>query len=184
MPVFGDQVTTTAAPAIPSDLLISQHHVTRDAEFKGALTLAVGDVCGFESATGRMALLDAAEKSVAIPGDNSETTFDLDHDSVHGPSLAAYDSNGNLLSATISRGTGADGVDQLVFSVAPASGTTARYQRSTSVPAGVAICAAELAENEEATLAVVVEGTISFDHVQGLPADTARGTQFNALRFA
>lgn len=185
MPTFGNQVQTTAGPALPSDILIGDGHVTRDAEFKGPLTLVVGDVVGFEQATGRMTQLDTTEANVSLSGDGTTTTFDLDHDSVDTQSLAAYGSDGKRLANSVTRGTGTDGVDQINFDVAPASGTvTARYRRTTAIPAGVAIGNAQLEANEVATLPVVLEGTVSFDHVQGLPAEAARYSQFNALRFA
>lgn len=56
-------------------------------------------------------------------GDGSTTTFDLDHKDVIENSLKGY-SAGNQKNASISKGTGAGGVDQIVFSVAPANGET------------------------------------------------------------
>jgi|GEM_PF-5270684 len=184
MPDFGNQVSPTTAPTPPSDILVGHGHTTRDHHYAGPLTLAVGDVVGWERSTGRMAPLETTVHTQTLSGDGSTTTFDLGHDSVDESDLEAWNASGQRLAATVSRGTGTDGVDQVIFDVAPASGdVNIRYQRTTATPAGVSIAEAELEDGDEVTLGTVIEGSVSFDHVQGLPADMARGTQIGALRF-
>lgn len=184
MPDFGDQVQTTEAPTLPSDILVGHGHTTRDFEYAGPLTLAVGDVVGWERSTGRMAPLETDTHTKTLSGDGSEKTFDLDHDSVDEDTLEAWNSDGQRLAATVSRGTGSDGVDQIEFDVAPAEGdVNVRYQRTTATPAGVSIAEAELEDGDEITLGTVIEGSVDYDYVQGLPDDMARGTQIGALRF-
>jgi hypothetical protein len=55
-------------------------------------------------------------------GDGSTTTFDLANDNVVANSIRAWDAAGDQIPCSISVGTGAAGVDQVVFDKAPASG--------------------------------------------------------------
>lgn len=55
-------------------------------------------------------------------GDGSTTTFDLAQSNVIASSFKAYGSANQVFKGTISAGTGAGGVDQVVFDIAPASG--------------------------------------------------------------
>lgn len=108
-------------------------------------------------------------------GDGSTTTYDLDHSKVVASSLKVWDSAGKEVVATLSAGTGAAGVDQIVCKIAVASGNIkAAYDYHSGGYDATGACV--LAEDVTTTVGggnVITNGIIAGNLKSSLVLDSA-----------
>ena len=108
-------------------------------------------------------------------GDGSTTTFDLAHANVIAASIKGY-SAGNSKNVSISAGTGAAGVDQLVFAVAPTNAEAIKADYSYYGNAIGAVGACVLAIDVTTTVVggnMTVNGIIAGNLKSSLVLDSA-----------
>jgi hypothetical protein len=170
MPQFIQE--TIQGPVYPSSILSGDGHYFADRPIDENQTLALGQLLGMSTATGRWAALDETVHTVALSGDGAATAFDLDHDSVDPDTILAFVAGGLDPLVTVSAGTGTDGVDQVVFESPPANGAaiSVRYQRSVARVAGVLFCNGVVTgAGEYPTFPVVQTGAVLREKLVGLP---------------
>ena len=176
--------STQTAPTYASEILHGGGHVIRDRTMDESQDLPAGQVMGMLYQTGRHVPVDMTEYAVPLSGDGSQTTFDLDHDSVDPGSIRVLEGGSAVYDFDISRGTGTNGEDQIVFGTAPASGTdnvTVRYYRTSATPAGVLLRDVVTEAGEFVGLPLVIEGAVVMDKLTGVPAGYTYGMRMGAL---
>jgi hypothetical protein len=148
-------------------------------------TLVVGQVVGFNTATGQIVARDAGPiASDARNGNASTTTFDLDVAAVDPDTVRVTVGGAANYDWTISPGTGTGGVDQIIFATAPATGTgnvVIRYFQSTAKAHGILAEAATTGVGVTAKKPVIVAGPVQLASLVNAPASWKVGMTIGQL---
>lgn len=183
MPQYDQQTYT--APGRYSDILAGAgHHAIVDRAMQENLDITAGQVLGQLFASGRFEPHDPTVYEASRTGDGATTTFDLNHDSVDPEKMDVTVGGAAEYDWSISRGTGTDGVDQIVFDAAPAdtSAIEINYKRTTATPAGVLLEDTTTGAGEFPTMPVLVDGGALYDQLTGVPDGYAKGSTMGNVR--
>lgn len=147
-------------------------------------TLVVGQVVGFNTATGQIVARDAGvAASDTRTGDGTATTFDLDVAAVDPDTVRVTIAGAADYDWTISAGTGTGGVDQIVFASAPANlaSIVVRYFQSTAKAHGIIAEDATTGVGVTAKKPVIVAGPVQLASLVNAPASWKVGMTIGQL---
>ena len=169
MPTYG--VTTATSAPRPGDYLSGEGHRIFTRVFPAGVTISAGTAVGAQADGSRVPVNDAAVTDT-ITSAATVTTYDLTNANVDADTMEVFVGASRDYGATLLRGTGAGGVDQVVLSADPGAGVTitVHYKLLAAKPVGVVLEDVDTSGGGTQTAAVVEAGAVVRSKVTGLPA--------------